>query len=258
MNKVIVCSICGNENSIDLETCEACGAQLEKSNIKTSEEKPVADDKKTKFDKNKSKKKKNNKDSKESGKKELSPKLMIYTTVILLAIALFILIASGTFDKPQPSTVVHQHTTPSSDDPHGGVDLSSLQRINQLETTVNNNPNNLEALLDLAHLLNDSGFYDKAITRYKEYLSKEPRNADVWVDMGVCYYELNQLEKAKEAMRKGIEIRPKHQIAHFNLGIVHLASQEIEKAKEYWRKTVELNSTTDIAKKAEELINSHL
>ncbi len=170
-----------------------------------------------------------------------------------------ILIGAGTFDNPS-SEHVHVSQTPqppAKDDPHGGVDMSNLQEINRLQNIVEQNPNDLESLLKLAHLLNDSKFYEKAIETYKKYLSIKPNSPDVLVDMGVCYFELKNYDTAIATMKKAIEIDPKHQIAHFNIGIVTFSTDRPKEAKEWWRKAVEIDPTSDVGKKSQELINSY-
>ncbi|GJQ64772.1 MAG: hypothetical protein SCALA702_38250 [Melioribacteraceae bacterium] len=238
--KINICKNCGEENPAANSVCDSCGADLlGKKGNKTSG---------------------NNQQNKKNRKQDLvlSTRNMLVFIIVLVIAGLFVLIASGTFDEP--AAVVDQNTNTQhnhSDNPHGGVDMNSLQKINELQQAYENNPENTRALIDLAHLLNDSGFYEKAIQRYKEYLEISPKEADVWVDMGVCYYQLQQYDSAISAMNKGLEIKPDHQIAHFNLGIVYMASGAMEKAKDWWQKAVNLNPNTNIGKKAQDLLNSN-
>ena len=56
------------------------------------------------------------------------------------------------------------------------VDLSSVQKINDLEAVVKQNPNDSKSILDLAHLKNDAGMFEQAIANYKQYLNLVPRD----------------------------------------------------------------------------------
>lgn len=171
----------------------------------------------------------------------------------LIAFGVFILISSGMFDSPKVKAQQHTHTTNTNP----SVDLNTVNRINELEETVKANPENHEALISLAHLLNDNGFYDRAISKYKTYLTTHPENADVIVDMGVCFFELKNYEESIKVIKSALKYNPKHQIAHFNLGIVNLANNNIEEAKSWWSKARDLDPNTNIGKKAEELIKSN-
>lgn len=168
---------------------------------------------------------------------------------------MILLFASDTFTSfPVANVSVPQG---GGDNFHSGADLSKLNEIKAAEEKVSANPNDVNALLHLGHLYNDSGFYDKAVSTYQKYLKTNPNNADVLVDMGVCYFEMNQNNKAIETMESALRVNPKHQIAHFNLGIVNFSSGNLEVAKEWWRKTIQLNPDADIAKRAEQLLQSH-
>ena len=171
----------------------------------------------------------------------------------LIAFGVFILISSGMFDSPKVNAQQHTHTTNANP----SVNLNTINRINELEETVKANPQNHETLLSLAHLLNDNGFYDRAISKYKTYLTTHPENADVIVDMGVCFFELKNYEESIKVIKSALKYNPKHQIAHFNLGIVNLANNNIEEAKSWWSKARDLDPNTNIGKKAEELIKSN-
>lgn len=208
---------------------------------------------------NSSKTTKGKKDNaKEVSGRVISSSKIIYIMIALLAIASIILVTSGIFDSPPPGqATTDANSGTNSNNPHAGVDLNQLEQITELQKTVDSNPNNLDALLNLAHLLNDSGFKDKAIEHYEQYLKQNSKTADVWVDMGVCYFELGKNSEAISKMEKALTIEPKHQIAHLNLGIVNLSSGNKEKALGWWKKAVEINSTSEIGKRAQELINQH-
>ena len=138
-----------------------------------------------------------------------------------------------------------------------GVDLANLEEINQLEEKLKANPEDMESTLHLSHLLQDAGFYDKAIASYKKYLEKNPKNADARVDMAICYYNLNDYTNAIIEMETAIKYQPSHQLAHLNLGIVNLAAQNVDASKAWFRKAVELDPNSEAGKRAQELLNSH-
>jgi len=93
-------------------------------------------------------------------------------------------------------------------------------RIAGIERMLKQNPQNLEALIQLGNDYFDTGDHDKAIEAYQRALVIAPRNPDVITDMGISYRRLKKPEQSAEAFRKAIEIDPNHVIALFNLGIV--------------------------------------
>ena len=173
----------------------------------------------------------------------------------LLLVALLINYAAGVFDTPDVAVIPQVQDNFNQN--HKGASLQNLQQINDLEAKVKANPSDMASVLDLAHLLNDSGFKEKAINNYKIYLNSDPKNADVIVDMGVCYYELGNYDEAIKLMKQAISYQPNHQIAHLNLGIVTMTAGNHDEALKYWKKAVEINPNNEIGKRAQELINSH-
>ncbi|MDP3580708.1 MAG: tetratricopeptide repeat protein, partial [Ignavibacteria bacterium] len=255
MNKNIHCTICGEMLSENFAYCPGCGSK----NVKYVH---AETDTTVKGGSAKHDDLKKNKQSKKhevvNKSKSVSTLKLVYIGLFLLVIASVILVLSGIFDSTgSVQATTDANTNANANNPHAGVDLNQLEQITELQKTVDSNPGNLEALLNLAHLLNDSGFKDKAIERYEQYLKQNSKAADVWVDMGVCYFELGKNSEAISKMEKALTIEPKHQIAHLNLGIVNLSSGNKENALSWWKKALEINPTSEIGKRAEELINQH-
>jgi len=257
--QIIICDNCGEENSSDLKVCNGCGAKL--SGVKTiKESKPqIQASKKPAYNKPVKIQKTSNKKGdeqkvirQESKSKKLDRTQVISIVVVSIAAVFLILLASGKFDCSEKTTTVVDNQNQQS-----GVNLQNIQKINQLEEQVKANPNNTELLLELAHLRNDSGFYEQAINDYQQYLKMKPANADARIDMGVCYYNLKQYDKAIAEMEKALENSPNHQIGHLNLGIVNLGAGNLDKSKEWLQKAININPNNDIGKRAQELLQSH-
>lgn len=243
----IYCSKCGAENIPADNFCSKCGSPLRKNQLNQSENQAAS-----------------------SPAKKLPITTILYSAGALFVIGIIVLYSAGIFDS-SPAPVVNN--TQNFDDVHKGmgVDLKNIERINLLEGIVKNNPKDKSAIAELAHLLNDSGFKEKAIEKYKQYLQLDPKNADMVVDMGVCYFELGRDAETAQKMEEtkkyydlavsnfmdALKISPKHQIAHYNLGIVKMSSGKFDEAKEWWRKTIEINPNAEVAKNAKELLESH-
>ncbi|MBN1299734.1 MAG: tetratricopeptide repeat protein [Melioribacteraceae bacterium] len=190
--------------------------------------------------------------------KTISAVRQVYLILFLLIAGMFILYSSGSLEGI-PAGHVHTGNSGFMDDPtnpHSGADLNQLQKIRDLEEKVAA-ANDLNLLLDLGHLYNDSGFYQKAIDTYKKYLSQNNNNADVLVDMGVCYFNMKNYDEAIDVMQRALKFKPDHQIAKFNLGIVYFSSGDMETAKDWWKEAVEIDPLSEIAIKAKSLLESH-
>jgi len=186
--------------------------------------------------------------------KTLAPIKIIYLIILLMFFGMVILIASGTFRRPKRED---SEIKKSLENNVNSAEITAPNKISSLEVIVKNNPNDLNSLLQLAHLLNDSGFYNKAITNYKKYLEKDSTNVDILIDLGVCYYQLKDYSSAIKTMKKGVALNPKHQIANFNLGIVTATNGNNDEAIKYWQIAININPSSDIGKKAQNLLDNH-
>jgi tetratricopeptide (TPR) repeat protein len=257
--KVIICDYCGEENSIENLVCSGCGIKLkgkEKLRKDISGDSDNIESGKLKLENSSPKISKNNKlnESKADGSsnkvKELDSKKIILVGSLLGILVLTILFTSGVMDTQTNTPTINKNE-------QSGVDLNNIQAIEELEQKVKANPDDLESLLHLAHLQNDSRLFEKAIANYKKYLTVKPDDADARVDMGICYYNLNDYSTAINEMESAIKYKPDHQIAHLNLGIVNLSAGNLNKSKEWLKKAIELNPDSDVARRAQELLNSH-
>lgn len=100
----------------------------------------------------------------------------------------------------------------------GGSEVS--RRIAGLEKMVESNPNNVQALIQLANDYHDMGNHSKAVDYYSRAIAMDPTNPDVITDMGTSYRKLGRSEEAVKAYRRALEVDPNHALAMFNLGIV--------------------------------------
>lgn len=252
---ILICDNCGEENNVFNNSagfvCSYCGMKLKNSSAKNTKTSNLLSSEEPQK-KIKIKNKKTNKNFSDS--KILSSKIIFSITGGAFLGSLLILIFSGILNKPalNQSNFTNQNQAANS-----GVDLNSLNKINELEAILKANPDDDETLLQLAHLQNDSHFYNKAIKNYSKYLIKHPENPDARIDMGVCYYSLGDYKTAISEMEKALKYSPKHQIGHLNLGIVNLTAGNIEKSKEWLRKAIEINPNSEVGKRAKELLELH-
>lgn len=230
------CKACGFKIEPYYNFCPNCGKNLKSKNIKSPD--------------------------KTSVEKTESKSLPVKTVYSLIgggvALAFMVLYLSGVFSGPSVNLVQNQTNNPIQNNTQSpSVDLNNIQKINELETKVKNNPSDHQSLLELAHLRMDSGLFEQAIQNYKEYLKHYPKEADVIVDMAVCYFNLKDYESAISFMKEALKYEPKHQIAHLNIGVVNLNMGNIKESKEWFQKAVDINPNSEAGKKAQQLLISH-
>lgn len=231
------CNECGFKFEKEYKFCPECGIKVSGS-------------------KNSKVKSDNIKSSNDIPDKKLNPNVIYGILIGGVVLIAFIILSSGLLDSSPvaTNTIAQNQVQPNT---NSGVNLNNMNMINELESKIKLNPNDYKSLLELAHLKNDSGLYEAAILNYKTYLETNPKDADARVDMGVCYFNLQDFANAIKEMETALKYVPNHQIAHLNLGVVNLSAGNIEKSKEWLKKAYDLNPTSEVGKKAEQLLNNH-
>jgi len=82
------------------------------------------------------------------------------------------------------------------------------------------NPNDLQALVGLGNLYFDTKQYQLAINTYQRALEIQPNNTNIRTDLGISYFYLGMNDAAIREFQEVLKIDPNHPNAHFNLGIV--------------------------------------
>ena len=113
---------------------------------------------------------------------------------------------------------------------------------NELVRTVELQPDNDKAQIDLGNLLLASRNLDEAEKRAKLVLGKHPDNADAHGLMGNIQAARGSNEAALQEMRKAIELSPNRAQFHTNLGIFYQNAKQFAEAEAAYKKAVELDS----------------
>lgn len=240
----IRCHVCGHRNATAAELCQSCGARLGTEPARTA------------------RKKKQAVPAGRAGKPGGLPWQWISGAAVLALVG-YLLITSLS-EKPASQTASGVGT--SAVGPAPVMPGANKVDVTPFELAVRNNPENLDALLRLGNVLHDNGEYGRAIDTYRLYVAKNPGNPDARVDLGICYFELGRqnpadadslFQQALTEMRDALRRTPDHQPAAFNLGIVNLTMGNIEESNKWLARAVAINKTSDLGKKAENILQQH-
>ncbi len=87
-------------------------------------------------------------------------------------------------------------------------------------------PQNADALLELARLCSQNGIYDKALDFFPRYLTLRPNDLDAQSDYALVYLQTGDTAKAKELFTRLVSKSPDH--FRGNLGLLLVAKEEGE------------------------------
>ena len=114
-------------------------------------------------------------------------------------------------------------------------------RVDQLNATIQGNPKDVSAVVQLANVYFDAERWPDAISWYERALTLNPKDADVSTDLGVSYYYTNRTDEALKRFEESLRIDPKHTKTLLNKGIVlAFGKEDLKGAAVEWQKVVEL------------------
>ncbi|MDR0971186.1 MAG: tetratricopeptide repeat protein [Bacteroidales bacterium] len=114
--------------------------------------------------------------------------------------------------------------------------------IDYLNSTININPKNTNAMYALALFYQEHGMIQKALDTYQNILTISPNNADALHNVG--YINLVEKKSYQDAIilfSKAIEADSNYLEAYYNRGVTYQKIGETQKAKDDFNKVIQIN-----------------
>lgn len=124
--------------------------------------------------------------------------------------------------------------------PSGNAMEAVREQIAKLKETVDRDPRDADALVQLGNLYMDAAKYQQAIGYYERALAVR-EDANVRTDLGICYKQSGDLEKSLAAFRKASEDAPQQWQALFNEAIVLRELKRVDEARAVVAKVEQLH-----------------
>lgn len=117
--------------------------------------------------------------------------------------------------------------------------LQSLEKLyaNKLQQ----NPNSINTVLNLASVLHKQGKDNEAITYYKKAETMNANNEIVLMKLGEYYLDTNNNSKALDYFTRSLNINPNNSNTNCLVGDLYIKTKEKEKAIDYYKKALEIN-----------------
>jgi tetratricopeptide (TPR) repeat protein len=113
------------------------------------------------------------------------------------------------------------------------------KQLADLKATVEREPNNADALVQLGNMYMDAAKFAQAVEYYERALAIRDDPA-VRTDLGICYKQAGQLEKSVQAFRKAAADAPDQWQAMFNEAIVLGEMKRFDEARAVAAKLAQL------------------
>jgi tetratricopeptide (TPR) repeat protein len=139
-----------------------------------------------------------------------------------------------------------------------GLAAIDTERVAELMTLVQEDPNNVEALFELGETYFLGGEWQAAIDWFTKLLELDPGNVHARTDVGTANFNLGRYEEAKASWLAGLENAPDDVQLHYNMGFLYanVDPVDFESAQSEWSKVVELAPGSDLAATAQVHLDS--
>ncbi len=114
------------------------------------------------------------------------------------------------------------------------------QAIKLYQSSIADNPNNLDAQIGLANAFNKAGKSEFAEATYLEAMRIAPNNWNVIVNLGVFYAQTGEYEKALEQFQELIEISPNNHIGYRNVAGIYYIMNDIDNAIKFSEQAISI------------------
>lgn len=115
------------------------------------------------------------------------------------------------------------------------------------EDKINENPDDIKAIVELGAQYLELKEYDKAIKTFNKAVDLDPMAHETFVSIGVAFLRQKNFDEAKKALLRAISINPSNIDAHFNLGAVYLHIGQYDLAEKSLITALEIDKDLGIA-----------
>jgi tetratricopeptide (TPR) repeat protein len=132
-------------------------------------------------------------------------------------------------------------------------------RYEQLKAMLRNDPQNYAVLFELGEMNFQSQRYAEAIDWFTKVLAVRPDDVHAMQDIGTASFNTGNRDLALQMWQRALEVDPNDGQTHWNLSFYYATAQppDLDAAMREWQKVVELEPGSDLAKTAQQHIDSY-
>lgn len=108
------------------------------------------------------------------------------------------------------------------------------------QKSLENDPNNQEALQRLGTLLYEEGRFEEAIPLYQKLTKIEPWSAEYFQTLGECFFKSEKITEAKSVLQKGLDLDPTNAQIQSDLGVIFWQEGNLEEALNHLQEALKI------------------
>lgn len=190
--------------------------------------------------------------------------IYFYGIIVFISIIVLVVVSMQSSDEPKdiaieqnqnmPDDDVHKQLKDQVSTPPSKENVSEAYRekMAELKTAVDKNPEDTLALRNYADFLSASHKMNDAITYYNKILLVDSRRSDIHFALALIYYNKQDFAKCEDENNRVLMYDPKNQMALYNLGAIAATKGDVVNAKDLWNQVLKINSESETGKLAQE------
>ena len=173
--------------------------------------------------------------------------------ILVVGIVLVVLLKDG---EPAADSLPPDHppvSAPGTEAPSKeNASVSVKETMAHLREVVAQNPNDAEALLELATLLQNAHAAGEAAGFYERGLKIDSLNIDARIDYALCLFGLGRTADALVQSREVVRLDPGNAKGLYNIGAIHANGGRYDSARVYWNRLLKLHPDHEMAPQTRE------
>lgn len=121
-----------------------------------------------------------------------------------------------------------------------------IKAFEYLGNALTYNPRNAKAILGAGAILQSSGDFDVALTKYRVAVTQTPNNPFLWNNVGLAFFGKKKLVAAAACLKQAIYLAPFEASINYNLGVVHLHTEQYASAFHYLSSAINLQKVPNL------------
>ena len=122
----------------------------------------------------------------------------------------------------------------------------NIKAFEYLGNALTYNPRNAKAILGAGAILQSSGDFDVALTKYRVAVTQTPNNPFLWNNVGLAFFGKKKLVAAVACLKQAVYLAPFEASINYNLGVVHLHTGQYASAFHYFSAAINLQKVPNL------------
>jgi cytochrome c-type biogenesis protein CcmH/NrfG len=161
---------------------------------------------------------------------------------------------AGSLPSGHPS-IAGRDTSPAPGDDSSPSADATTAAIAQLQSEADDDPGNVQVLLDLGDAYFMRQHLQQAEQAYTQALGRQPDNAAAQVGLAMVWHAQGDSKRAERALKSVLDSHPDDQDAHYSLAIIYFSNGRTDLAKQEWQAAARIDPSSVTGRRSQSFVD---